>query len=120
MSNNTARDKDAAAYFRNLSRLLEMYRFDALRRTAPRAVLDRRKADVRTLLRERADNDAVERALTAAHQSVYAGVEREEFVRHLKGLFELVSKQGTTEIPAADLQRLRRFLSHFAAALKNQ
>jgi hypothetical protein len=120
IADNTAHDKDAIAYFRNLARLLEMYRFNSLRRTAPRAVLERRKADVKSLLRDRAENEAVERALSIAHESVYAGVDREELVQHLKGLLDQVSINGVAQVSATDLEKMRHFLSQFATALKNQ
>jgi hypothetical protein len=103
-------------YFLNLIRLLEMYRFDSLKRTSPRAVLDRRQTDVRVLRQERSDTSAVERALHSAHLAVFPDLSKDAFVARLKGLFNRVVNSDSA-LSHAELRQAQRFLEELSKAL---
>lgn len=113
---NSTDSENRRAYFQNLIRLLEMYRYNTLRRTAPRAVLDRRQTDLKALKRDRADNESVEQALSSAHRTVYANLEKDELLQHFKDLFGRISRQAP--VSAEELAKARQFLEVLAQALR--
>jgi hypothetical protein len=112
-------DSSRRAYLQNLIRLLEMYRYDSLRRPSPRAVLDRRHTDLRSRERERLANGAVERALDAARAATYEGFDKAQLAEHLKGIFVLLMKGESAAVPQADIQRAKNFLRAFGTALRD-
>jgi hypothetical protein len=112
-------DSSRRAYLQNLIRLLEMYRYNSLRRPSPRAVLDRRQTDLKSRERERLANEAVERALDAARTTIYDGFDKAQLAEHLKEIFVLMMRGEVAAIEQADLQRVKRFLETFGTALRS-
>jgi hypothetical protein len=106
------------AYLQNVVRLLEMYRFETLRRTTPRAVLDRSQVSSNSLRREREENELVANALESAHQRVYPDLTRDELVLHLKGLFSQLYREELHNLTREEMRKARSFLESFAAALR--
>jgi hypothetical protein len=118
LQSKSPEETERRAYLQNLIRLLEMYQYNSLRRPAPRAVLDRRKADLKSRERELAANVEVEHALDAARQAVYEGFERAQMVEHLKFVFGRLMRNEAADIEQADLQRVKAFLEAFAESLR--
>lgn len=106
------------AYFKNLIRLLEMYRYGSLRRPSPRAILDRRQSDLKSREREQLANADVEQALDAARQTVYGDLDKAQTVDLLKSVFEHLIRDELAAVEADALSRATQFLEAFAAALR--
>ena len=107
-----------AAYFQNLIRLLEMYRYGRLARPSPRAVLDRRQSDIRQLKRDRLDAEAVEAAIRTAHENAYPNVPKDEVVERLVTLFARLSRNELPGVPGDEINAAKRFLEELATALR--
>jgi hypothetical protein len=116
--NDSRKETDRSAYFQNLIRLIDLYRSDVLNRPAPKAVLDRRPSDPRSVLRERNDAEAVRTALIRAHKIVYPSMTKDEVVEHLKAAFLKISQQRIDELPVIEVMQLKKFLEELTTALK--
>lgn len=106
------------AYFQNLIKLLEMYRYGTLRQPSHRAVLDRRETTKREFEQEKLEAEVVERALKAAHKVAYETMSKEQMVEHLKQLFLQITQEHFT-FAASDIRQAKLFLETFAKALRN-
>jgi hypothetical protein len=111
-------DVDEAAYFQNLVRLLDLYGSNSLHRPTPKAVLDRRPIDVRSIQRNKADADAVENALSRAHTQVLPKLDKDEVVGRLRNIFLRICTQDSGRISAADLNLAKKFLKALVSELK--
>jgi hypothetical protein len=119
LAEKTMPEAERRAYLQNLVRLLEMYRYNTLRRTSPRAVLDRRQTDIESLKRDRAENQAVESAIFTAHQQVYAHLDKHQLVEHLKALFGRLSRNELGAISPEEMLNVKRFLEALMQALRS-
>jgi hypothetical protein len=111
-------DFDQSAYFQNLVRLLDLYQSNALHKPAPKAILDRRPADLRGTRRGKAEAEAVQTALSSAHEAVYPGVAKENVVRHLRAIFLKIAQHQINEISPEDVRQAKSFLMELSKALK--
>jgi hypothetical protein len=114
---DSAETTERRAYFENLIRLLDMYRYDSLRRASHRAVLDRRKTDLKSLQREQSANVAVEKALDSAREAAFQGMDRAQVVDQLKAIF--VGLMQDQPVDGDALTRAKTFLEVFAASLRD-
>ena len=116
----SALDPERSAYFQNLIRLLEMYRYESLQRPTPRAVLDRHQHQRLDSGRELQEATLVEAALKKAHTSVYPDYDKQELLEHLKGLFSRVLSRESNNAPSIlEVRQAKKFLREFAAGLRS-
>jgi hypothetical protein len=103
------------AYFFNLMRVLEMYRYDAFENHNVGGILERNEE----IIIKKDDNmlNAVVDALSSAHNSIYPQLNKEDFVEHFRSLLDQIRQKGIEEIDANELQNMRQFLQTFEEKL---
>jgi hypothetical protein len=109
---------DETAYFQNLVRLLDLYRTDALHRPMPKAVLDRRPVDLRSLKQEKAEATAVEQALSRARASAFPNVQKDVVIERLRTIFVQICTEDAEQLSEAEIQSVKKFLKALVSELK--
>lgn len=109
-------------YFTNLIRLLEMYRFQALKPIQTHGVLEVRALGPETLGPEDDKTDLVERALDSARLAVWPAESKEEVTTLLQSTLKVLRDLGVDKageiVEQEDLVTTRRFLEEFQRQLQ--
>ena len=103
-------------YFTNLIRVLEMYRYGALRSYNPQGILSRGVHATVRLPKGTDPMKAVEAALVRAHDEVFPGQDRTVVVATLRSTLEHI--RDGHQPPPQDLQTARAFLEAFTRHLQ--
>ncbi len=106
-------DRLRNVYFTNLIRLLEMYKYDALRERNPQGILERREiTDIDLAIADSEPGlEALDELLRAAHKKYYPKLDKKHLVDHLRTVLEQIQHQGPRSINAVELEKIQLFLA---------